>query len=138
MSGVFLDSNVILYLLSADAAKADTAETLLTHQPTISVQVLNEVTSVCLRKLKLEWPQTLDLIDAIKANCKVVALTVDTHAKALEVAQQHQVSFYDAHIISAAIFSGAHTLMSEDMQHGVTIQGVQIHNAFTHPRLLRK
>ena len=31
MSGVFLDSNVILYLLSADAAKADTAEKLLTH-----------------------------------------------------------------------------------------------------------
>jgi predicted nucleic acid-binding protein len=37
VSGVFLDSNVILYLLSADAAKADTAETLLMHQPTISV-----------------------------------------------------------------------------------------------------
>ena len=138
MSGVFLDSNVILYLLSADAAKADTAETLLTHQPTISVQVLNEVTSVCLRKLKLEWPQTLDLIDAIKANCKVVDLTVNTHAKALEVAQQHQLSFYDAHIISAAIFSGAHTLMSEDMQHGATIQGIQIHNPFTHPSPLRK
>lgn len=138
MSGVFLDSNVILYLLSADAAKADTAETLLTHQPTISVQVLNEVTSVCQRLLKLDWPQTLDLLGAIKANCKVVALTLDTHAKALEVAQQHQLSFYDAHIISAAIFSGAHTLMSEDLQHGATIQGIQIHNPFTHPNPLRK
>ena len=138
MSGVFLDSNVILYLLSADAAKADTAETLLTHQPTISVQALKEVTSVCQRLLKLEWPQTLDLIDAIKANCKDVALTVDTHTKALEVAQQHQLSFYDAHIISAAIFSGAHTLMREDMQHGASIQGIQIHNPFTHSSPLRK
>jgi predicted nucleic acid-binding protein len=130
VSGVFLDSNVILYLLSADAAKADTAETLLTHQPTISVQVLNEVTSVCQRKLKLDWPQTLDLLDAIKANCKIVDLTVDTHAKALEVAQHHQLSFYDAHIISAAIFSGAHTLMSEDMHHGAIIQGIRVHNPF--------
>jgi predicted nucleic acid-binding protein len=94
VSGVFLDSNVILCLLSADAAKADTAETLLMHQPTISVQVLNEVTSVC-----------------------------------------HQLSFYDAHIISAAIFSGAHRLMSEYMQHGVTIQGIQIHNPLTQPNL---
>jgi predicted nucleic acid-binding protein len=53
MSGVFLDSNVILYLLSADAVKADAAEKLIAQQPTISVQVLNEVTSVCQRKLKL-------------------------------------------------------------------------------------
>lgn len=138
MNGVFLDSNVILYLLSDDAAKADAAEVLLLDQPTISVQVLNEVTSVCLRKLKLNWPETLDLLDAIKANCKVVALTLDTHAKALEAAQQHQLSFYDAHIISAAIFSGAHTLMSEDMQHGASIQGIQIHNPFTHPSPMLK
>jgi len=130
VSGVFLDSKVILYLLSADAAKADTAETLLTHQPTISVQVLNEVTSVCQRKLKLDWPQTLDLLDAIKANCKIVDLTVDTHAKALEVAQQHQLSFYDALIVAAAIVSGANTLMTEDMHHGSIIQGIRVHNPF--------
>ena len=133
MSGVFLDSNVILYLLSADAAKADTAETLLTQQPTISVQVLNEVTTVCLRKLKLNWPETLDLLHAIKANCKVVSLTVPTHTKALEVAQQHHLSFYDAHIVAAAIDSGAHTLMSEDMHHGAIIQGLRIQNPFTQP-----
>jgi predicted nucleic acid-binding protein len=133
MSGVFLDSNVILYLLSADTAKADAAETLLAQQPTISVQVLNEVTSVCQRKLQLAWPETLGLLDAIKANCKVVSLTIATHTKALEVAQQHQLSFYDAHIVAAAIDSGAHTLMSEDMHHGASIQGVRIQNPFTHP-----
>jgi len=133
MSGVFLDSNVILYLMSADAVKADAAETLLAQQPTISVQVLNEVTSVCQRKLKLSWPETLDLLNAIKANCKVVPLTLDTHSKALEVAQQHRLSFYDAHIVAAAIDSGMHTLMSEDMHHGTAIQGVRIQNPFTDP-----
>ncbi len=133
MSGVFLDSNVILYLLSADTAKADAAEALLVQQPTISVQVLNEVTSVCQRKLKLAWPDTLDLLNAIKANCKVIPLTVGTHAKALEVAQQHHLSFYDAHIVAAAIDCGAQTLFSEDMHHGASIQGVRIHNPFTHP-----
>jgi len=137
MNGVFLDSNVILYLLSADTAKADAAEALLAQQPTISVQVLNEVTSVCQRKLKLNWPETLDLLHAIKANCKVVPLTTGTHSKALEVAQQHRLSFYDAHIVAAAIDSGMHTLMSEDMHHGTTIQGVRIQNPFTafDPRL---
>ena len=38
----FFDTNVVLYLLSADAAKADRAEELLAIGGTISVQVLNE------------------------------------------------------------------------------------------------
>lgn len=130
MSGVFLDSNVVLYILSGDAAKADAAEALLAQLPAISVQVLNEVTSVCQRKLKLSWPETLDLLNAIKANCKIVPLTVSTHTKALEVAQQYRLSFYDAHIVAAAIDIGAHTLMSEDMHHGTSIQGVRIQNPF--------
>lgn len=135
MSGVFLDSNVILYLLSADTAKADAVEAMLIQRPSISVQVLNEVTSVCQRKLKLAWPDILDLLNAIKANCKVIPLTVGTHAKALEVAQQYQLNFYDAQIVAAAIDCGAQTLLSEDMHHGANIQGVRIHNPFTHPSL---
>lgn len=135
MSGVFLDSNVILCLLSADTAKADAAEALLVQHPSISVQVLNEVTSVCQRKLKLAWPDTLDLLSAIQANCKVHPLTVGTHTKALEVAQQHRLSFYVALIVASAIDCGAQTLFSEDMHHGANIQGVRIHNPFTHPSL---
>ena len=42
----FFDTNVILYLLSADTGKADRAEVLLTAGGTISVQVLNEFASV--------------------------------------------------------------------------------------------
>lgn len=43
----FLDSNVILALLSTDAAKADRAEEIVAAGGIISVQVLNEVVSVC-------------------------------------------------------------------------------------------
>ena len=42
----FFDTNVLLYLLSADAAKADRAEELLAIGGTISVQVLNEFADV--------------------------------------------------------------------------------------------
>ena len=46
----FFDTNVPLYLLSADAAKADRAEDLLAAGGTISVQVLNEFAAVARRK----------------------------------------------------------------------------------------
>lgn len=130
MSGIFLDSNIVLYVLSADLRKADTAETLLAQQPTISVQVLNEVTSVCHRKLKMPWPEIQEILNAVKATCTVVPLTVETHAQAVQIAQQHQLSFYDAHILSAALACGAYTLMSEDMHTGLIVQGLEILNPF--------
>lgn len=130
MSQVFLDSNVVLYLLSADESKANKAEALLAQQPLVSVQVLNEVTSVCRRKLNMPWPEIQDLLSALKANCMVVPLTVDTHAHAVEIAQQHQLSFYDAHILSAAWGSGAATLMTEDMHDGLVLGPLTIQNPF--------
>jgi predicted nucleic acid-binding protein len=42
MSGDFFDTNVLLYLISEDAEKADRAEALVRAGGGISVQVLNE------------------------------------------------------------------------------------------------
>lgn len=131
MSGIFLESNVILYLLSANARKADTAEAFLNQNPSISVQVLNEITSVCHRKLKMPWPETHALLAAVKVSCTVVPLTVDTHAQAMHIAHQHQLSFYDAHIVATAQVCDAHTLMSEDMHHGTNLQGLKSKNPFS-------
>ena len=49
MGRVFFDTNVVLYLLSADERKADIAEALLAKGGVVSVQVLNEAASVCRR-----------------------------------------------------------------------------------------
>ena len=48
------DTNVVLYLLSGDAAKANRAAQLLERGGTISVQVLNEFTAVSVRKIRHE------------------------------------------------------------------------------------
>ena len=47
----FLDTNVILYLLSGDTPNADRAQALLDAGGAISVQFLNEFASVTRRKL---------------------------------------------------------------------------------------
>jgi predicted nucleic acid-binding protein len=130
MSRIFLDSNIILYLLSADTRKADTAQSLLSEAPCISVQVLNEVTSVCLRKLKMNWSEIHDLLAVVKTTCQIEPLTAATHAQAVQIAQTHQISFYDAHILAAAKAAGTSILMSEDMHNGQTLLGIQIQNPF--------
>jgi predicted nucleic acid-binding protein len=130
MSRIFLDSNIILYLLSADTRKADTAQSLISEAPCISVQVLNEVTSVCLRKLKMNWSEIHDLLAVVKTTCQIEPLTAATHAQAVQIAQTHQISFYDAHILAAAKAAGASILMTEDMHNGQTLLGLQIQNPF--------
>lgn len=129
-AATFLDSNVVLYLLSAEPGKADRAEALLRARPIVSVQVLNEVTSVCLRKLRLPWEEVQAVIAAVKSNASVVPLTVESHALAMDLAHRHQLSFYDAHVVASALQAGAQTLFSEDMHHGLEIQGLRILNPF--------
>lgn len=111
--------------------KADAAEALLNQNPSISVQVLSEITSVCHRKLKMPWPETHELLAAVKASCTVVPLSADTHAQAMQIAQQHPLSLDDAHIVATAQACDAHTHMSEDMHHGMNLQGLRVQNPFS-------
>lgn len=130
-AGAFLDSNVVLYLLSEDSAKADSAEALLRSRPVISVQVLNEVTSVCRRKLAMSWEDIGSFLELVRNFCDVVPLTVEIHDRARQVAQRHQLSFYDACIVAAATTAECLTLYSEDMHHGQILEdSLTIRNPF--------
>jgi predicted nucleic acid-binding protein len=127
----FIDSNVVLYLLSEDARKANRSEALLRTRPTISVQVLNEVTSVCLRKLHMAWHEIADLVDAMKSFCTVVPITVDIHDSARRLAERHGFAFDDACIVATASISGCQILYTEDMQDGLIVEdGLTIRNPF--------
>lgn len=124
MSGAefFFDTNVILYLLSADAAKADRAEELLAIGGIISVQVLNEFAAAASRKLGMTWPEIREVLAQVRVVCPVEPVTVDTHDKALQVAERYGIPIYDALIVAAALMAGCTTLYSEDMQDGQVIE----------------
>ena len=130
MSQPFIDSNIVLYLLSGDAIKADRAEVLLEAGGVISVQVLNEVASVCQRKLKMSWEEIEMLLMAVKSACNTLPLTVASHEKAVEVARRFRLSIDDANIVASALLSGAGVLLSEDMQNGMNIESLTIQNPF--------
>lgn len=82
----FLDTNVILYLLSGDATKADRAQALLDAGGTISVQVLNEFASVARRKAGCTWPEIGEILATVRALCRLRPLTVEVHDRARALA----------------------------------------------------
>lgn len=130
MAKPFIDSNVVLYLFSSDTLKADRAESLLQSGGLISVQVLNEVASVCLRKLKMSWEEIDTVLETLKSTCEVLPVTLASHEKAVVLAQRYQLSLYDANIVANAILAGVKTLLSEDMQSDMLMDGVTVVNPF--------
>jgi predicted nucleic acid-binding protein len=117
----FFDSNVLLYLLSADERKADRAEAVVAQGGVISVQVLNELAAVASRKLGMGFPEIRDVLEPIQAICAVQPVTLETHARGLLLAERYGFSVFDAMIVASAILAGCTMLYSEDLQHGQSI-----------------
>lgn len=127
----FFDTNVLLYLLSADETKANRAEEELSAGGIVSVQVLNEFASVASRKLNMSIPEIQEVLAGIRAACKVVPISEQTHDLGLKVVERYGLSVYDAMIVAAALLAGCKTLLSEDMQNGQSIDGtLEVRNPF--------
>ena len=131
MSVSFFDTNVLVYIASGDATKADRAEAAIAAGGAISVQVLNELTSVARRKMQMSWADTHAFLNILRDLLTVHPLTVEVHETGLELAERYGFSTYDAMIAASALHAGCDTLLSEDMQHGMRLdEGLRIVDPF--------
>ena len=118
-----IDTNIAIYALS-EGPKCDPAMVLLEAGPSVSVQLLNEFMNVSLRKRKLPWPEIEQLLSAINSLASSVRpIDLELHRRGREVARRYGLSTYDSMIIAAALLDECATLYSEDMQHGMIIDG---------------
>ena len=127
----FFDTNILVYLASGDAAKADRAEATIASGGSISVQVLNELANVARRKMQMSWGDTHAFLNMLRSLLTVHPLTVETHETGLRLAERYGLSIYDSMIAASALDAGCDTLWSEDMQHGMKLdEGLRIANPF--------
>jgi predicted nucleic acid-binding protein len=127
----FFDTNVLVYLASGDASKADRAEAIIAGGGSISVQVLNELANVARRKMQMTWDETHALLATLRGLLTVHPVTVETHEAGLRIAERYGLSIYDSMIAASALGAGCDTLWSEDMQHGMKLdEGLRIANPF--------
>ncbi|RWB24835.1 MULTISPECIES: PIN domain-containing protein [unclassified Mesorhizobium] len=131
MPGSFFDTNVLVYIASGDSVKADQAEMAIAAGGAISVQVLNELSIVARRKMRLSWMETHTFLATLRGLLTVHPITIETHEAGLALAERYSFSIYDAMIAAAALHAGCDTLWSEDMQHGMALdEGLRIANPF--------
>ncbi|MEA2912252.1 MAG: hypothetical protein QOJ15_4333 [Bradyrhizobium sp.] len=126
----FFDTSILVYAQQTDR-KADQARALFAGGGKLSVQVLNEFTAVSRRKQRRDWHEIAEVIsDALALVDPPLALTLDLHAAARALAEDHRLSFYDALVVATAIEAGCNILYTEDMQHGRKFGSLAIVNPF--------
>jgi predicted nucleic acid-binding protein len=64
-----------------------------------------------------------EFLGTVRALLAVVPMSLETHDTGLALAERYGLSVYDAMIVAAALLSGCDRLWSEDMGHGLTIDG---------------
>jgi predicted nucleic acid-binding protein len=128
----FFDTNVLIYAFGEGDPRNQTARKLLGDGGVTGVQVLNEFVVIARRKLGFSWKEVSESLAAIRALCPSVAsLALETHERALGIAQRYGYHVFDALVIAAALGAGASALFTEDMQDGQRIETLTIRNPFS-------
>jgi predicted nucleic acid-binding protein len=133
-----LDTNVFIYALSRapdHAAKAAAARSWLARADWgVSTQVLMELYAN-LRQPRHGLAPTAaqDIVEAIAADRPVQAVDRQLVLDALGLRHRAMLSHWDAAILCAAQRLGAHTVVSEDLEHGRDYGGVKVLNPFAMP-----
>jgi predicted nucleic acid-binding protein len=131
----FVDTNIWLYAFieADDAAKSAAARQLLQEsQPVVSTQVVNEVCVNLLKRRVFTEEQVRALIASFYEKYEVVELTPAVLLEASALRERYSLSFWDSLIVACSLSAGVGVLYSEDMQHGLRIDGkLQIRNPFS-------
>ena len=75
---VFIDTNIVIYALGPASDKASVVAPLLVGRPTISTQVLTEVTNVVSKRLAMPFAEIRRLLTKLEALCQVELINAKT------------------------------------------------------------
>jgi len=132
----FLDTNILLYRISTDPNESEkraiATELLKAKDLHLSVQVLQEFYVQATRNTREDrilHEEALLLIESWK-RFPVQPVTLELMAAALRAKERWQLSYWDAAIIEAARRADCDTVLSEDLNHGQSYDGVRVLDPF--------
>lgn len=131
----FFDTNILVYAddKAAPAKQRRAIELVAQHRRAgtgvLSLQVLQEYFVTVTRKLHVDAKIARRKVELL-AEFDLVALDLDDILAAIDLHRLHGFSLWDALVLRAAKEAACTVLLSEDLQPGRVIDGVQIVNPF--------
>lgn len=137
MSAEFVDTNILVYAYDPTTVrKHQIAKELMIDlwsrgAGRLSVQVLQELYWTVTRKVpkRLSASEAIELLEDLSA-WQTFAPNADDVLAAVALEQKHQLSFWDAMIVLAALRSECSVLWSEDLSHERKIDSLTVRNPF--------
>jgi predicted nucleic acid-binding protein len=132
----FVDTNILLYSISTsrDEVRKHTiaVELLESDDLALSVQVLQEFYVQATRQTRPDAIAHEIAVGLIRTwlRFSVQESTIDVMLAAFDIKARYQLSYWDAAIVAAARTAGCHEVLTEDMSHGLDVNGVAITNPF--------
>jgi predicted nucleic acid-binding protein len=132
-----VDTNILVYAHDADAgekhaaAARSVAELWDSRSGIISIQVLQELYVTLTRKAAT--PVTRNIARRLVRNYLTWELVLNDGAVLLhasEIEENYRLSFWDGLIVAAAYSKNAAVILTEDLNHGQSIEGIRIQNPF--------
>lgn len=130
-----LDTNILIYAVDRRAeARHDDANRLMQAAAgkdcPISLQVLGEFFHATTRKTLATADQAVAYTNIWQRVFDVIAADLSTYNEATDYVRDHDISFWDAMLWATARQAGCAFILSENMQHGRRLGGVELVNPF--------
>ncbi len=132
---VFFDTNILVYTVDKkDPEKTRVSrETIKSvtqnHSSVISTQILQEFYNAATSKLKIDKIAAKNIVHNLR-NMEIVTIDLILIEQAIDVSVLFQLSFWDSLVIAAAEQANCSYLVSEDLNSGQRIRGMEIINPF--------
>ncbi|MCF8354169.1 MAG: PIN domain-containing protein [Melioribacteraceae bacterium] len=132
---IFIDTNILIYSIDkADRKKRKIARDLLREiihlkSGVLSTQVLQEFYVASTRKLNAKPKISKEIINSFTL-FEIVEINLSMINDAIDLSVSHKLSFWDSLIVISASYANCSTIVTEDLNHGQRIHGVEISNPF--------
>lgn len=136
---IALDTNILAYAEGVNGAEMkQTALELMEKLPEsavlLPVQTLGELFNLLVRKAGRTPAKARKAILSWQDAFSLIETSAEVMLSAADLATDHQLSIWDAVILSAAAEGGCRLLLSEDLQERFTWKGVTVTNPFSPSR----
>jgi predicted nucleic acid-binding protein len=127
----FIDTNIWLYALfkpPSDDERCARAKQFISGliRPCLSTQVIRETCSNLIKKAQTPESTIQALLRGWYDDCEVVESSLAQSLLASRLRERYRLSYWDSHVVAAALDAGCTRLYSEDMQHGLIVENILV------------
>ena len=131
-----LDTNILVYAVDRDGDERHDRSRILLGRAArcdcvLTVQALAEFFHATTRKSLLPFTGASGFVRDWLEVFHVVSAGAETIVEAMDAVEEHRLSFWDAMLWATARQSGCSAILTEDMQDGRRLGGVEFINPFT-------